>query len=155
MADDIVIMDKGKILQQGTPEQIYHDPNNTYIAQFIGSPAMNVLPLDAENRFGFRPEAVQLTREKVDGARYCRKGVIQVREMLGSETLYQVAFADGQTVSVKMLNDQYRSGDHVVLNVGDNQLYFFDRDGQRIRRAAVGDAQYAALLQTAGGMSDV
>ena len=42
MADMIVLMDKGKIMQQGAPEDVYRDPDNIFAAQFIGTPSMNI-----------------------------------------------------------------------------------------------------------------
>ncbi len=93
MADTIILMDKGKIQQQASPEEIYHDPNNIFTAQFIGSPAMNICEMD-EGYLGYRPEKVQITREKTE-ALYQRKAVIVTREMLGSETLYSTRFLEG------------------------------------------------------------
>ena len=43
LADRIVIMEKGAIQQIGTPDQIYNDPANTFVANFIGSPPMNLI----------------------------------------------------------------------------------------------------------------
>ena len=44
MADRIVIMKDGHIQQVGTPAEVYHKPANTFVAQFIGAPSMNMLP---------------------------------------------------------------------------------------------------------------
>ncbi|HHX03280.1 MAG TPA: ABC transporter ATP-binding protein [Tissierellia bacterium] len=44
MADMIVLMNDGKIMQQGTPEEFYHHPENLFVAGFIGSPTMNIYP---------------------------------------------------------------------------------------------------------------
>ena len=72
MGTNIVLMHKGKIMQQGTPYKIYHDPDNVFTAQFIGTPPMNILDLSCliyENTpfadaayMGFRPEYAQLGR---------------------------------------------------------------------------------------------
>lgn len=63
MADEIVLMDHGKIMQQGTPEEIYHDPDNVFTAQFIGTPPTNILKKGAGPEcFGFRPEKACLAR---------------------------------------------------------------------------------------------
>ena len=64
MADMIVLMDKGKIMQQGAPEDVYRDPDNIFAAQFIGTPSMNIYPLGENGiRIGFRPEKAMLSRE--------------------------------------------------------------------------------------------
>lgn len=44
LADRLVIMNKGKIEQLGTPKEVYHKPQTTFVAKFLGSPAMNLLP---------------------------------------------------------------------------------------------------------------
>ncbi|WP_233154834.1 ABC transporter ATP-binding protein [Candidimonas nitroreducens] len=51
----VAVMNFGKIQQIGTPHEIYHEPGNTFVAQFMGSPPMNLLP-DGANLLGFHPE---------------------------------------------------------------------------------------------------
>ena len=55
MADRIAVMDHGKLLQVGTPLEVYNHPNDTFVAGFIGSPGMNLLP--ARGMGGDRPAA--------------------------------------------------------------------------------------------------
>jgi len=43
MADTLVVLEKGKIMQQGTPDEVYHRPANVFTARFIGSPPINIL----------------------------------------------------------------------------------------------------------------
>ncbi|NPE71548.1 ABC transporter ATP-binding protein, partial [Dickeya dadantii] len=45
LADRIVVLHEGRIAQQGTPEELYHHPANTFVAGFIGTPEMNFFPL--------------------------------------------------------------------------------------------------------------
>ena len=49
LADRIVILNHGNIEQVGTPDEIYNNPTNIFVAQFIGTPKMNILPLQNEN----------------------------------------------------------------------------------------------------------
>ena len=49
LADRIVILNLGNIEQVGTPDEIYNNPSNIFVAQFIGTPKMNILPLNNEN----------------------------------------------------------------------------------------------------------
>jgi multiple sugar transport system ATP-binding protein len=57
MGDRIAVMDQGRIRQVGTPEVIYDDPADTFVATFLGSPPMNLLPDEASGELlGFRPE---------------------------------------------------------------------------------------------------
>ena len=55
LGDRIVVMSEGKIQQIGSPQSIYDDPANEFVATFLGSPSMNILSADGF-RFGFRPE---------------------------------------------------------------------------------------------------
>ena len=57
MGDRIAVMDQGRIRQIGTPFEIYDDPADTFVATFVGSPPMNLVPDPAEgDLLGFRPE---------------------------------------------------------------------------------------------------
>ena len=49
LADRIVILNKGNIEQLGTPNEIYSDPDNIFVAEFIGSPKMNIIKINKEN----------------------------------------------------------------------------------------------------------
>jgi multiple sugar transport system ATP-binding protein len=55
LGDRIVVMSQGEIQQVGTPQDIYESPNNIFVATFVGSPSMNLLPKDGYT-VGFRPE---------------------------------------------------------------------------------------------------
>ncbi len=59
MADYIVLLNHGKIMQQDTPEEIYNNPANVFTAQFIGTPATNILPLH-NGCYGFRQRKLPL-----------------------------------------------------------------------------------------------
>ena len=57
MGDRIAVMDQGKIRQVGTPHEIYDEPSDTFVATFLGSPPMNLVPDTATGELlGFRPE---------------------------------------------------------------------------------------------------
>jgi multiple sugar transport system ATP-binding protein len=57
MGDRIAVMDQGRIRQVGTPYQIYDEPADTFVATFLGSPPMNLVPADGDRELlGFRPE---------------------------------------------------------------------------------------------------
>ena len=144
MADTIILMDQGEIQQEGTPEEIYNNPNNVFTAQFIGTPPMNVLPLNKDGiQIGFRPEKVVLTYEPYKGT-YQRKGVIVTREMLGSETLYKVDLGH-ESVMVKSVDETFRRGEQVYVSVQAADLCFFDRNGLRMRNVRSDDfGQYLA-----------
>jgi len=149
MADMIVLMDKGQIMQEAAPEVIYNDPNNVFTAQFIGTPPMNVIDM-GEFKVGFRPEKIQLAYEN-KGLAIARKGHLITREMLGSETTYKVQMGD-QAIMVKSPDASFQYDENIVVNVDAKDLYFFDAEGQRIRKDDVAD--YDKLIALAGGNND-
>lgn len=151
MADLIVLMDKGRIQQQASPEVIYNDPNNVFAAQFIGTPPMNILKIEGGMQLGFRPEKIVLSKTP-GSALYQRKGKIITREMLGSETLYKVQLSD-ETIMVKSLDETFQWNDDVIVNIQADHLYFFDAAGQRVRKENT--PTYEKHLKLAGGYSDV
>ncbi len=132
MATKIILMNGGVIQQEASPRVIYQDPNNLFTAQFIGSPQMNVLKFDASDvSYGFRPEKVSLTADATRSF-YCRKGTIVTKEMLGSETIYQIRY-DNNSVMVKSLDDSFESDTEVYVNVNEENIQLFDASGVRIR----------------------
>jgi len=152
MADVIVLMDKGQIMQEASPEVIYNDPNNIFTAQFIGTPPMNIMDMPDGNKMGFRPERINLSYEPKNNA-YAAIGEILTREMLGSETLYKIQSGDN-TFMVKIDDASFAMGEKVYIHVAAEHLYFFDAEGQRIRKAG-NEQKYEMLLKNAGGMSNV
>jgi multiple sugar transport system ATP-binding protein len=148
LADRIVIMNKGAIQQVGTPDEIYSDPANTFVAGFIGSPPMNLIDGEAQGgRFtvagismpcppqvfgkvtlGVRPEDCHVGGDHVQGTVY---GV----EPTGDVT-YLTVLAGNRKIEVKAARD-YRSDIDLPIGISLDpaHLYFFDETGQRIRGA--------------------
>lgn len=147
MADRIVLMDKGRIQQQASPETLYRDPENVFAAQFVGTPPMNILLMRNGKRLGFRPESVQLASKPSEDP-FCRAGEIVTREMLGSETLYKLRMG-ADTIMIKSGDDSYRMGDKLFALVPASKLFFFNEDGQRIRSGSGADMN--ALIRTVRG----
>ncbi len=65
LGDRVVVLDQGESQQIGTPHQLYHNPRNTFVARFIGSPGMNILPSElidtTDGRLGVRLGAQQIS----------------------------------------------------------------------------------------------
>ena len=141
LADRVVVMKQGKVQQVGTPTEIYDNPANTFVASFIGSPAMNLmdgtmsggtftgdkvtitgLPApDGPVTLGFRAEDAALA--DVDGQ---ITAPIYTIELLGDATMLTVR-AGGQLVSVKA-NKEYRAeiGDIVSFSIPADICHAFD-----------------------------
>lgn len=130
MADTIILIDHGEIQQIGSPEEIYRNPANLFVAQFIGSPAMNIVKKE-DCTIGFRPEAVCLTKEHTNAA-FSVPGTISTREMLGRETNYSIRDRQGNTYMVTSPMDDWRPQQQVYLNVECASLYVFGKDGNRL-----------------------
>jgi multiple sugar transport system ATP-binding protein len=111
MADRIVIMNAGRIEQQGTPEELYDRPANLFVAGFIGSPAMNLLRgrVDPGNRFvlddgtvaAAAPPGVEAGRELILGVRPEHVGLAEtgVGAIAGSVIEIEPTGADTHVIS--------------------------------------------------------
>ncbi len=148
LADRVVVMKRGVVQQVGTPTEIYDRPANTFVAGFIGSPAMNLISgnlsggvFEAESvrieglpgpdgavTLGYRAEDAQVTDS--DGQ---ITAPVYTMEMLGDATMVTVRVG-GALASVKAHKD-YRTeiGDEVTISVPGRNCHMFDpRTGTRI-----------------------
>ncbi|MCI0545551.1 MAG: ABC transporter ATP-binding protein [Actinobacteria bacterium] len=104
MGDRIAVMNEGRVRQLGTPEEVYHHPADVFVAQFIGSPPMNLLQTD-DFLFGFRPE--QLLPHEIageDGEGLPLTFHVNRVEYLGSERyLYGYVRGHDETKVIAML----------------------------------------------------
>lgn len=132
MGDRIVVLDKGKIQQVDSPEEIYNNPANTFVAGFVGSPQMNFIdskdfPFDTNGDviIGVRPEKMIC-----DGSIKLTVN-IEISELLGSEKIAYFNIGD-KKCSAKLPAD-YNIGKTLELSINPEDLYFFNKeDGKRI-----------------------
>ncbi len=134
MADRIVVLNKGRIEQVGTPSELYNRPCNEFVAGFIGSPRMNFLdgPLAtgySAHRIGVRPEHIAIS--KTSGA---WKGTVQISENMGSDTFVYVDTENGAMTVRTVGEHAYRVGEAVFLTPEDGRVHAFDANGQAIPR---------------------
>jgi multiple sugar transport system ATP-binding protein len=135
MADKIVVLQAGFIEQVGSPLELYHNPRNTFVAGFIGSPRMNLLTgKQAENKgahtIGIRPEHISISPKKGDW-----QGIVGVSEHLGSDTFLHVTSPDfDETLTVRASGEvELAYGDKVYLTPDLTHLHKFDDKGLRIK----------------------
>ncbi|MEZ6090818.1 MAG: ABC transporter ATP-binding protein [Pirellulaceae bacterium] len=88
IGDLIAILDSGKLVQVGSPTEIYHRPRNRFVAQFVGSPAMNVIEDSSGDCIGIRPEEISLERNSADDLSF--SVVIRSVQDVGSHRLIGV-----------------------------------------------------------------
>jgi multiple sugar transport system ATP-binding protein len=75
MGDKVGVLDRGKIVQVGTPYEIYNKPNNTFVASFVGSPTMNLIPAEMSGgRLVAMSGKLQLPAPRQDG-----RGTVGIR----------------------------------------------------------------------------
>ncbi|HEV7320492.1 MAG TPA: ABC transporter ATP-binding protein [Ensifer sp.] len=152
LADRIVVLKEGRIMQHGSPQELYERPANLFVAQFIGSPKMNVLDcaaagestLDlagggridlafsgAPTRIGARPEHLRLVSPE---SGHCR-GTVEVAEYLGGSTSVFVRNDRLGLVNVSAPADApVRIGETVGIAIDTSRASLFDANGLSLAR---------------------
>jgi len=146
MADRIVLLNRGRIEQNGAPPELYEQPANTFVARFIGTPPMNLLPLAAGAdgavvagtdgpvlrpreaagcTLGVRPEHITITPGR--GVRALVQGI----EYLGADSLVMCRAGEA-TLAVRAAGRvALASGAAVGLSWAPGAVHLFDPDGRR------------------------
>jgi ABC-type sugar transport system ATPase subunit len=130
MGTKVAVMSRGELQQVGTPQEVYAKPATVFVAQFIGTPPMNVLPAGALERsdalVGVRPEHLSCTSEGGLSA------TVRMIEQLGHETLL-ICDAAGNAVTVRQAADQTipHIGEQVGLHAPAHTLHRFDPTTKR------------------------
>jgi len=154
LADKIVVLRAGRVEQVGAPLELYHNPDNRFVAGFIGSPAMNFIAAKADRGvvhapgltaapvptgvalpgagaavvLGIRPQHLALT----EGSTHR----VEMTEALGGVTFIHLTAATGEKLVVEAHEDpQVRLGDRVGISAQTGQALIFAADaaGQRLR----------------------
>ncbi len=154
MCDRIALMNEGKIQQIGTPDEMYHQPQNRFIAGFIGNPPISFADGKVENgsfvsqglrvelpdrikqgsvtagqniTVGVRPEYLQPDlAAPIDGE-------ITFVESQGREILYDLTLAGGQVFrSIQSGEQVCELGDQICWGIDADAVFFFDEEGNRI-----------------------
>jgi len=147
LADRVVVLRDGVIEQVGTPLELYDRPANQFVAQFIGTPQMNVvaaaqvpqledvcgLPVPAGGYVGLRPENLTLTA--VGQGQF--SGKVELVEALGAETLVYVSTEGGaQLVARQSTRTSLQAGHTVGVAVDADAAHLFDAQGRVTRTGA-------------------
>jgi multiple sugar transport system ATP-binding protein len=154
LGDRIAIMDKGSLQQIGTPDEIYENPQNAFVASFVGTPPMNMAPINIRNTHSFilgdsiiefpvllpvkpdlilgvRPEKLTLTTGKPfsgEGASspFTIPGTVEHMEYLGHESISHVKIASNITWYVKGFFEGIKTGEWVNLRFSPDDIHWFD-----------------------------
>ncbi len=151
LADRIVVLNKGNIEQYGTPNEIYSDPNNIFVAEFIGSPKMNIIKINKEHvvnshtlylfnnkitfenlefkdemYMGIRPEDIILNSDN----KIQFEVKIDLVENLGFEKIIYSNVSNNQIIIKSSENINNNS---LKVSFSKDKVLFFDKDKNRIR----------------------
>ncbi len=158
LADRLVAMNEGRVEQIGTPMELYETPASLFVAGFIGTPPMNILPcvvrggqvMFGEIRMlpaalpdgtqvsvGIRPEHVMVGEPRATPLR----GVVELVERLGAESLAHVSIVSEKRMFLVVARapegTALNEGDAVALDAQHRHLSLFDAEGRRIEAARV------------------
>ena len=129
MATHVGVLDNGKLVQFGTPREIYENPVSLYAASRLGQPRINVLPADV---FGGAPNIAQsigLRPEHIiqgDG----EGSLVNRVERLGDQTRLHLTFKNHEIITVTDAHTRLKSGDTVKIR--PSNPYYFDASGARV-----------------------
>ena len=129
MGDRIAVMRDGLLQQIGTPEELYTNPQNVFVAGFIGSPAMNLVPSDVVDAgggriAGFRPEHVQLGPGRGDALSFA--ATVEVVEYLGDEQLVHATRKDTPLQAKLPVEERVAPGEELTFSIPREKLHLFD-----------------------------
>ena len=158
LADKIVVLKDGKVMQVGAPMDLYHHPANLFVAGFIGSPRMNFLDVEviaagegkAQVRssdvdtleiattaalavgdtaiLGIRPQHLVLT-DSAAGQDGHLTGTVQLVERLGTETIVNITLGSGETLLAALNDDRPVSvGSTVIMRFEPEKAHLFARE---------------------------
>lgn len=151
LADRVGVMRNGKLEQAGTPQEIYDRPVNTFVASFLGAPAINLFPLEVKENiltaaggafrleplpgqraaiadrelvfWGVRPEDVRLRKDPEKSA---VRGRISMMERLGAEDIARVDVNGIELRASCSPLDSYQAGENVGIDWVSERFKFFD-----------------------------
>ncbi|MSO81835.1 MAG: ABC transporter ATP-binding protein [Acidobacteria bacterium] len=132
LAGRIAILHNGTIVQVGAPLDLYRRPANTFVATFLGCPAMNILDAGQDgtgNRIGIRPEDVQISTTPQAGWDAARALVV---EPMGNEMLVTIATARGTMVARAAADLIVAADQELWIRLPPERLHRFDAGGARL-----------------------
>jgi multiple sugar transport system ATP-binding protein len=133
----VAIMQRGAVVQAGSPLALYRTPVNTFVATFLGSPPMNLLkPFpDAANgarvTIGVRPEDVDVASSPSAGG---DEAEVSVVEPMGSETLVTLDYRAQRLVARVPADRVFEPGQRAFVRFAPGRTVTFDQTGARIRQ---------------------
>ena len=162
MGDRICVMKDGVIMQLDTPQNLYNEPANVFVAGFIGSPQMNFIPATIEeengqimvclasNRIpvnkeelkpyigkevivGIRPENIHDPESHVETHPAAEFTCkVDLAEMMGSEIYLYMTYADTKIIARVSSRNNLKTGDVATLRFDSSKFHIFDKDTENV-----------------------
>ena len=144
MADQIILLNSGEIIQKGAPEEIYNYPNSIFSAQFIGLPPMNILKLkdvDIASLSKENQEKIKASNNSINlGIRpehlvFSKKGlpvVINGIDYFGGETVFKVSHLDQEFFLREPRQPKINLNDKLNISWSPDDMHLFKKNNQRI-----------------------
>jgi multiple sugar transport system ATP-binding protein len=173
LSDRVVVLDKGKVSQFGTPLELFYQPANLFVAGFIGSPRMNFFDVTASSAgssgislsgdgltravvFDADPPVIRTSGKFTLGIRPDKieivsagegeiAGTVRLVERLGTESHVHISLEDGRAMTAVVRGTHpVANGEMVHLRLPPQHCYLFDAEGNAVRRRL--DAETQALI---------
>ena len=142
LADRVVVMNNGKIQQIGSPKEIYNRPFNTFVASFIGSPPMNLIPISIRNKTSISQD-LKFSNINIKDGKYTLgfraedasienkgnfTGPIYSIELLGDSTIVTLKIKNNLLHIKTSNNFSSKIGEIVSVKIPNNLCHFFDSE---------------------------
>lgn len=128
-------MNLGVLQQVGTPDELYTRPANVFVARFIGSPAMNVVPSGLIEGVGgtgllvgFRPEHVRVADGAIGAIAF--EASVEVVEYLGDEQLVHLRVGDTPLLATIPIEQRLTPGEERTFTAATETLHLFDAESE-------------------------
>jgi multiple sugar transport system ATP-binding protein len=149
LAHSVVVMGDGRLVQRGTPAEVYREPATTFVASFIGSPEINLLSQEEAQRLlgrpeagdraaatvGIRPEDMEMAEGPREEGEYRFGAKVQVAEFMGASAILNLRTDDGRELRALVAArgaTPLEEGATIELAVRRNALHRFGEDGRRL-----------------------
>ena len=144
MADQIILLRLGEIVQVGAPEEIYNSPNSVFSAQFIGLPPMNVLnlndidtsTLDSKIKSSLESSSIKSIGVRPEHLMFSKKGlpvIVKSIDYFGGETVFKLTHQEKDFFLREPRQPKIQLGDELSVSWNLDDMYLFDKNDQRLK----------------------
>jgi multiple sugar transport system ATP-binding protein len=133
MANKIVVLDKGSVMQVGSPLELYNRPNGLFVAGFIGSPKMNLIRGEAADKRGAATIGVRPEHADISATAGEWRATVKVAEHLGSDTFLHAESDVVGPLTIRLAGEApIAPGDTIFVTPRQAHVHRFDQDGRRM-----------------------